>query len=340
MARYSLTLFMLLVLTVATGFAASNTHGPSAVDMEFKRRMGDSTPSYVVEGCVHGTSATTTVSVPACDAYAMDTSDGNRLEFMREASARNITYSGGDGLYWLAARHDIKVVPGGWTCVPGSHYCWTLNANRPALPDGMTFLSFATVSGGAITEVSSLSPLPSLATVTVDCPTAIDNTSQIQAAVDRMPVIGGNVLLSGRCVVTDEIVIAKSSVTIRGVGTSGRFRGPADTDKSDAGAFIVVGADLPNAIFRFTSFNGLATQGNTLRDLTIFGGGEPTSGREYDVADAAVYVESSDIFTMDNVRIVGIKGRALWTKRSVRSVFKNLDITFSGDTGLSPVVIG
>lgn len=187
-----------LILILGTMPAwALNTHGPG-VD-EHKAWWGDAFQGYVRAGCLHATSGNTTVSVPACQAYARDTQATPQLQYLAESGSRSVTFSAGDGTYFLVGRANPAVTPGGWTCVAGTAYCWlkfgTSLATLPPIPAGTVLLSGATVAGGAVTVVADFrrdtavrdgpvnvrSPLYG---VVADCTTPTDTTVALQGAIN------------------------------------------------------------------------------------------------------------------------------------------------------------
>lgn len=148
----------ILLLSVIISLAASLAWGrsfPATGDpvAAAQQRWGSAMQGYVTSGCLHGTSASTSVSLATCRAFALETTGPETLRGFEELTARTITYSSGDGTYWLVGRANPAVSPVGWTCVAGTAYCWQLNATRPAVPTGTVLLSQSTVAGGAITVV-------------------------------------------------------------------------------------------------------------------------------------------------------------------------------------------
>lgn len=109
--------------------------------------------------------------------------------------AAQVSYTSGDGFYWLGIRHNMDVLPAGWTCVPNTRYCWRIQGNIPRPPPGLVLLSRATVTAGAITEVGDYrvdNPYkgsPAMLTSPLfggvpDCgPT--DNTAALQALINN-----------------------------------------------------------------------------------------------------------------------------------------------------------
>lgn len=145
----------LLLAPYAFGRTFPATSDPVAAAQQ---RWGTVSQGYVVQGCTHTTSISTSVSVASCRAFALDTADPDTLRGFEETVARTITYSGGDGTYWLAGRANVAITPAGWTSVAGTHYLWRLSTTKPAIPTGMVLLRQAIVLAGAITEVGDHRP--------------------------------------------------------------------------------------------------------------------------------------------------------------------------------------
>lgn len=118
-----------------------------------QQRWGATMQGYVASGCLHATSASTTISVPACRGFAVDTSDPRTLKGFEEPTARSFALTAGNGTYWLGARWNPGVTPGSWTAVPGTHYVWILSATEPLWPSGVVPLSRSTVTAGAVASV-------------------------------------------------------------------------------------------------------------------------------------------------------------------------------------------
>lgn len=156
---FSVGLFLLAWICAAP-FSASarNTHGLQSQDEEMQARFADaSNQGYATSGCLHGTSGTTAVALGSCMGYAK-TAATTRLEYFAETTSRTITYSGGDGTYWLIAHSQVGAAVGGWTRVDGTHYLWQLSSSKPTTPASAIFLSKSTVSAGAITLVADWRP--------------------------------------------------------------------------------------------------------------------------------------------------------------------------------------
>jgi hypothetical protein len=122
-----------------------------------QQRLGAVQTGFVSSGCWHSPSATTTVSLPACRAQALDTTSGPpRLSGFEEETPRALTFAGGDGSYWLAGRLSPALQPAAWTCLAGTHYCWIKQPTRPAVPPGLVLLSRTEVAAGAASVVADV----------------------------------------------------------------------------------------------------------------------------------------------------------------------------------------
>lgn len=155
----SITLCCSLLLA-ASGALARSFPGTSDPTLAAQERWGAYSLGYVVSGCTHGPGAGTTASVTACRAFALVTPDPARLVGFEETTARTISYSGGDGIYWLAGRSDPGVTPAGWTCLAGTHYCTVKSATRPAAVSGLVLLQSSTLAAGAISDTATMTPPP------------------------------------------------------------------------------------------------------------------------------------------------------------------------------------
>lgn len=141
---------------------AGNTHdGTADIALEQRAWWGDALlDGYVVATpaglCLHGTSPSTSATITSCRAYALNPAVPKQLEYIEEMTARTITYSGGNGTYWLIAHASISATVSGWTRIPGTHYLWQLNATQPPTPTRSTILLSAVVSSGAILSVTDV----------------------------------------------------------------------------------------------------------------------------------------------------------------------------------------
>ncbi len=112
---------------------------------------------YVLSGCLPAPSASTTAAAFACTSVSKD-----GRQSTQDAAA--VTFSGGDGTYWLAAHKDTTTSISSWTRQSGTHYLWRIASSQPTTPAGSVLVARLTVSGSAITAVSPLAgrngPLP------------------------------------------------------------------------------------------------------------------------------------------------------------------------------------
>lgn len=151
---------LILLLSMAVPLAVQAKSFPSVPDATLAQQQhwGSFTPGYITDGCWHGPSATTAATIASCRAFALDTTDPATLKGFEETTPRTLTYSGGDGTYWLAGRWNPSQAIGAWTCLAGTHYCW-VKLDTPPLPvDGVVLLGKVTVAGGAITAFTVMAP--------------------------------------------------------------------------------------------------------------------------------------------------------------------------------------
>lgn len=101
---------------------------------------------YVISGGLHATSGSTTTATFACQAVS---SDGRHWT----QSAAAVTYSGGNGTYWLIGHKNTTTALTGWTRQSGTHYLWKVSSSQPTLPSASVLLAKVTVAGSAVTVV-------------------------------------------------------------------------------------------------------------------------------------------------------------------------------------------
>ncbi len=122
-----------------------------------EERFSTHLAGYVISGCLPATSATTTTAAFACESVSKDGRQSTQ-------AAAAVTFSGGDGTYWLAAHKDTTSAVTSWTRESGTHYLWRIASSQPTTPAGAVLLAKVTVSGAAVTAVYPLGgrngPLP------------------------------------------------------------------------------------------------------------------------------------------------------------------------------------
>lgn len=170
MKRILQTSLGLLLLWVAGTWAGNSHSGTGDVSMEFRTWWGDGGTGYVASGCLHTTSGTTSAAIASCRAFALNTGTPRQLEYIEDLASRTVTYSTGDGTYWLIAHASTTEAVSGWTRVGVSHYLWQKSTTQPLLPSRGAWLARVTVAGSDITVVQdwrSSNPLnPQLLRVT------------------------------------------------------------------------------------------------------------------------------------------------------------------------------
>ena len=146
---------LMLLAASAWGGTFPATSDPTLADQQ---RWGAMQQGYVADGCWHGTSASTSVALPSCRAFALDTTGPARLQGFEDTTPRTLTYSAGDGTYWLGGRANPSTPMPGWTCSSGLHYCWIKAEAPPVVPSGLLRLGQVTVSTNAITAFAIMAP--------------------------------------------------------------------------------------------------------------------------------------------------------------------------------------
>ena len=145
-------LIILLMSSVLNAFGA-NTHGHRSQHREMQNWFGDALSGYIVSGCNPATSAGLIVSAFSCDAYVKD---GSELIFVRQG---NFFFSVPDSPdVWLGVRRDQSLCPGGWTCVPGTHYMYQASATKPPPPVGSLVISHLEIVSSAISKTTRSAP--------------------------------------------------------------------------------------------------------------------------------------------------------------------------------------
>jgi hypothetical protein len=152
-------LVCLLLLAVGPRLAWSRSF-PSTPDATeaAQERWGSTTRGYIAEGCWSTASATLTLTVQACRAFALETTGAAAaLKGWSEATLA-LTVSGGDGRYWVGGRVSPGLALPGWTCLDGRHYCWTKSETPPAALSGLVVLSTSQVTAGAVIDSVVMAP--------------------------------------------------------------------------------------------------------------------------------------------------------------------------------------
>lgn len=149
--RWLPALLLVLVLPAAVQARAFPTTGDAS--LAALQVWGAGMQGYVASGCLHGTAASPTAQVPVCRAFTLALTEPPTFQGFEEA-ARAVTFTAGDGSYWLLGRANVALAPPGWTCLAGQHYCWVQSTLPPGLPSGTVLLSRSTVAGGQITAVA------------------------------------------------------------------------------------------------------------------------------------------------------------------------------------------
>ena len=289
---------LLLASSAAWGGTFPATSDPT---LAAQQRWGMAMEGYMAEGCVHGASATTSVVLASCRAFVVETTtDAAMLKGFEETQARTITYSAGDGTYWLAGRQNPGTTPVGWTCGAGTHYCWIRSATHPATPSGMGLLTRAEVTGGAITAVQPVGVMTPMDPGRWDhseylvvhggvCDGTTDVWPALMAAHDALPANGGRIILPANtettaCMLAQTFTPTKP-VHLVGQGAwivNGNNRNQSHLFYTGAGVGIALtGAEVTNSILEGFMLRNTGTGtvgvevnvgGVTLRRLNMFGG--------------------------------------------------------------------
>lgn len=133
-----------------------NSHGSTSLLEEMQAYWGAQAVGFIESGCLHATAGGTSATIASCKGYAQNTTSPVRLEYFEETASRSVTYSGGNGTYWLIAHTDRYAAVTDWTRIDGTHYLWRINATKPTLPSRSVFLAKVTVDAGAISAVEDM----------------------------------------------------------------------------------------------------------------------------------------------------------------------------------------
>lgn len=274
---YLVLCFLVWMLSPALAGAA-NTHGLPTIQEEQQAWWGEAGGGFAVSGClaVANGGGPTTETMAACRAYVRtadtEASPPYRLEYVADTTSRTISYSGGDGTYWLIIHASTTDSVGGWTRSPvGSPYLWQKSATFPGVPNRALLLEEVTLAGGAITrrkDRRASNPGPRgvyhltdpLYGVVLDS-TANQRTA-IQTAINAACDSGGGT-----------VVFPQGTVYITGSALD--LDGPND----DCVGLTLAGKSPSGAVLRTTAAIGLLDYSPaslrearlTVRDLFIFG---------------------------------------------------------------------
>ena len=159
MPHLSRLLWTILALCLAANQPAHSRSFPYTPDVteSEQQRWGSVHTGYIADGCWYAPTAGLTVQVQPCRAFALETGDLPVLKGFSEP-LRSVTFSGGDGRYWLGGRTSPGLAMPGWTCLDGVHYCWVKSDTPPAVPSGLTLLATSTVAAGAVVDSMIMAP--------------------------------------------------------------------------------------------------------------------------------------------------------------------------------------
>ena len=152
MIKYILSILFLISMV---GFSeARNTHGRLSEGADTQAYFGEmSLHGYVTKGCLHATSANTTVTIPTCAGYTIQ-AEPRQKKYFEEPLSVTFDMTAGDNITWVAAYHTNNgTAPSGWTRADQTHIIYRTSDLRPELPDEATMLSRSVVTGGVVTKV-------------------------------------------------------------------------------------------------------------------------------------------------------------------------------------------
>lgn len=124
-------------------------HGTPDLLRELAAIAQDVLPDMVVDGGMHTTSGSTSATISHCRAYIQGS-------YVEEGSSRTVTYSGGDGTYWLALTTRRGGSAGSWTRVAGTYYIYQKSTTLPTLPANAMTVGKVTVASGAISAFEAV----------------------------------------------------------------------------------------------------------------------------------------------------------------------------------------
>ena len=253
--------------------ARNNAHGVDTVAEEAETWWGDSAQPYVIPGtgCTHAISATTSAAIAACRAYVRDAGLPRRLRYVEESIEHIITYSQGDGTYWLLLHAEVAAPVTDWNRVVGSHYLTHFSANHPATPNNSIIFARITVAGGAITAVDATIAISGpyifdAAVYAVQygmvCDGVTDNSAAMASALAAVPATGGKIILPASrfsCKYGTSFVVTTKALTLSGAGGAGaaKVNTPAETTLEYSGSGCAI------------EITGGATRGSVLENFEL-----------------------------------------------------------------------
>jgi len=271
------------------------------------------TAGYVIAGGLHATSGTTTTATFACEAVS---SDGRHWT----QSAAAVTYSGGDGTYWLIGHKQTTTALSGWTRQSGTHYLWKVSTTLPALPSASVLLLKVTVAASAVSVVRDFRQPLSYVTRGVfevtdalygaDRTDTTDATTALQAALTACGDQGGGTgfLPPGTYKTTAPLLIYKST-TLRGAGYHISFihtahSGDAVQSTWPVNASTAVWIRVEHLGFTSTASTGAAfvDRGGSLVDVYAVW----VSGHAYGVIFDQTEIATIDASIFDGQSITGV----------------------------------
>lgn len=167
----------------------ANGHGTTTLLSELRRLQGDSQAPSVLTGCLPVPSGTTTLAAFACEVSVRASDAG--LVYVTQSAATVGPLSGGDGTYWLLVHRDTTTAVGGWTRQAGTHYLWQKAGSQPATVSDALLAIQMTVSGGAVTALTSYGDRLFRTTISVT------GTISVAASARWRFLTGGSVTVSG-----------------------------------------------------------------------------------------------------------------------------------------------
>lgn len=178
--------------------------------------MGSMWFSFVYDGCLHPTAIGSSATIPKCSTYILD-SASLKLNPVSITTPTEITYTGGDGRYWIIVKNPAVEEPSGWDCVTGTPYCVKKNPIIPPIPANTILIVRTDVVSGAITNTGDASTRIFNRPVTYN----VDSVTADESHWIFLP--GGSLTYTGRNIVHNGSVTAMSPGVFRSGGT-GRIK--------------------------------------------------------------------------------------------------------------------